>query len=466
MMEGLVTILLVLGGVAWHWWRKGPGVAASSPWRIAAEACKLTGLMETWNSLEGRSGRLRVRFERYAQDENQSGTRIVVDGVLLSPDELTLRRESLGTALGKKLGAREIELGDWTFDSEFYLQGPVVLVRAIFDAETRRLVRSLLVDGGDVEVSGSELRIDIPDSVSHGWSSLLAVYLRSALAVAERLNRPDDIAQRLAANARSDPEAQVRLPNLLTLVRECPPQPVTREVLRAACGDENEEIQLQAGIALGQEGRGFLMEVASREWTDDSYTARAVVALRKNLPRERASAILKHALRTRRVETARACLAALGHHGDAEAVEALAKVMVVERSELAAEAARALGATGQPAAEGPLIKALKGDSAELRVAVVEALGRVGTVEAVLPLKGAEGRYPDDRDLRRAARQAIAAIQSRLTGASPGQLSLAEGEAGQLSLAKEDEKGRLSLDHGDAATSDACKAGRLSVKEEE
>jgi hypothetical protein len=62
---------------------------------------------------------------------------------------------------------------------------------------------------------------------------------------------------------------------------------------------------------------------------------------------------------------------------------------------------------------------------------------------VLPLKEIETQYRDDAT-RRAARQAVASIQSRLPGASPGQLSLASADAGALSLA-EDETGRLSLD---------------------
>ena len=60
-----------------------------------------------------------------------------------------------------------------------------------------------------------------------------------------------------------------------------------------------------------------------------------------------------------------------------------------------------------------------------------------------PLKEAAERSWIDLGLRAAARQAIAEIQSRLEGASPGQLSLTEAEAGQLSLAR-DEAGQLSL----------------------
>jgi hypothetical protein len=54
------------------------------------------------------------------------------------------------------------------------------------------------------------------------------------------------------------------------------------------------------------------------------------------------------------------------------------------------------------------------------------------------------RFPFDLGLRRASRQAIAEIQSRLTGATPGQLALADGDAGQLSLAEESVQGRVSM----------------------
>jgi hypothetical protein len=77
-------------------------------------------------------------------------------------------------------------------------------------------------------------------------------------------------------------------------------------------------------------------------------------------------------------------------------------------------------------------------------AIAEALGRVGTAAAVVPLRTMASRYPYDLGLRRASRQAIAEIQSRLTGATPGQLALADGDAGQLSLADEGLEGQVSL----------------------
>jgi hypothetical protein len=47
-------------------------------------------------------------------------------------------------------------------------------------------------------------------------------------------------------------------------------------------------------------------------------------------------------------------------------------------------------------------------------------------------------------LEAAARQTVAQIQSRLTGATPGQLALADGEACQLSLADDGPVGQVSL----------------------
>jgi hypothetical protein len=62
----------------------------------------------------------------------------------------------------------------------------------------------------------------------------------------------------------------------------------------------------------------------------------------------------------------------------------------------------------------------------------------------MPLREASDRRRQS-DFRRAASQAIAAIQGRLQGAAPGQLSLAGAEAGQVSLLAEDDlRGQVSL----------------------
>lgn len=70
------------------------------------------------------------------------------------------------------------------------------------------------------------------------------------VAAAQRLVVPEDIPGRLAQNARTDPLPAVRLANLPTLARECPERPETREALRAACRDPDDEVRLRAAMEL------------------------------------------------------------------------------------------------------------------------------------------------------------------------------------------------------------------------
>jgi HEAT repeat protein len=331
----------------------------------------------------------------------------------------------------KPEGAREVEIGDKAFDRAFYIVGPVRLLSSLFDAETRHLLITLNAET-DFDIAGNELRAEMFDSQ-------IPLLLPLLVDVAQRFSQPFDAAERLAANAQRDPDAAVRLQNLLLLARENPGEPLTVELLRTACSDPSPLIRLRAAKELHAEGHGVLLELAESA-EDDALSAQAVASLDRALPVERALAILGVALRRRRLETARACLEVLGRCGTAGAVEELKKVLTREHGGLAVAAAQALGVAGSPEAEPSLIAALGRKPEELPVAAAQALGRVGSAAAVLPLKEAAERSPE---LRRATRQAIAEIQARLQGASPGQLSLAGSEVGQLSMAQA-EAGQVSL----------------------
>jgi molecular chaperone DnaK (HSP70) len=80
--------------------------------------------------------------------------------------------------------------------------------------------------------------------------------------------------------------------------------------------------------------------------------------------------------------------------------------------------------------------------------------RLVALPAICRKQGSTDPLEGDSELLRAFRQAIAEIQVRLPGASPGQLSLVGTEAGRLSLAR-DEPGQLSLA--------ADPAGQLSLQ---
>jgi len=385
------------------------------------------------------------------------------------PAGLTVRPEGVVSAIRGSRGVREVEIGHDAFDAAAWVEGSPTLARAVLDSGNRKALRALL--DGRLERPGHSpfwasgrledgvLEVEVPEvppvarargervggeepgaPVYLGSHEHLGEVLTLAIALARRLATPADVPRRLAENLRSEPVAGVRLQVLTTLVREFPDEPATRAALRAAREDPDAEVRLRAGTALGPEGRDVLLAIAGGEGAPDGTTERAVAALGWNLTSGEAQAILRNALRTRREATARACLRALGHRRGAQVVPTLARVLAVEKPELAAVAAEALGTTGDASAERALLPALGSPHAAVRLAAARALGRVGTTAAVLPLKEAETR---DAEMRRTARQAIAEIQSRLTGAAPGQLSLAGGESGQLSLA-EGEAGRLSL----------------------
>ena len=401
-------------------------------WRKAAASCGLQVVKASiFSEFMARSGRLEVQVKEKEMGGKSKGTGIMVKihgprgfgNVVIRPQELVPR-------------GREIEVGDPSFDTAFFIKGPAQLTLALLDIEMRRLLLDVSSQCR-LEISSSELRAEMP---LRKVSKILPLLGK----IGNQLAEPLDIPSRLAENAQRDTSAGVRLQNLRVLLRELRSHPRTDEAIHAAITDPSPETRLSAAKELGNAGRGrdvFLELAESME--DDNVSAEAVSILDQKLPFDRTRAILDQALSRRHTRTARACLEALGRSGANAAIDVLQEVMAQEKGELAAAAAQILGAIGNPVAEPSLILALEREQADLRVAAANALGRVGSVEAVLPLKEATERSWLDREFDRAARQAIAEIQSRLQGASPGQLSLAGAEAGQLSLAQA-ETGQLSL----------------------
>ncbi len=349
---------------------------------------------------------------------------------------------------------REIEIGDGFFDDKFFIAGPPRLVLALLDAKTRRLLVNLK-ENSSMSIAAGKLGVIV------SGDEKLADTLSLLLDIQKRFAPPMDVLQRLAKNATRDPVPGVRLQNLLLLTRELSWSPVTEDALRKACSDPSLEIRLRAASQLGEDGRGVLLQLAEN-LEDDNVSAEALLILERELPFDRVNAILGLALRRRRLRSALVCLSALGHRGAADGAGLLAKVLEREDGDLALAAAKALGQIGNPAAEPSLIQALQREDKDIRVAAAEALGRAGSAAAVLPLKEAAERSRLDLDLRRATRQAIAEIQSRVEGGSAGQLSLTGADAGQA------EAGQLSLAQGDAGQLSLASdpAGQVSLGEEE
>ncbi|HEX5717290.1 MAG TPA: HEAT repeat domain-containing protein, partial [Thermoanaerobaculia bacterium] len=421
-------------------------------WKDVVEGC---GLQVTESTaalspqLTARAGQVEVRIA-VAFGTGGQGTRIVVKAPVAQDfEKVRIHPQSIPYQSIPQV--EEVQVADLDFHSTFCVEGPRPQVFALLDAATRQRLRRVNA-AGRVEISPGQILAVVSGAVS------VSDVLSSLLAIRERLGAPIDVRQSLVENVKRDPDSRVRLANLLLLLREFPGDPVTAEALRAACSDRLPEIRLRAAKMLGEaERREALLELA-HNLEEDAWSAEAVSALNRELPVERAKAILDRAWTTGRFQTALACVEVLGRSG-AAAVEPLADVLALHYAELATAAVRALEATGSPDAEPSLIQALQHHKADVRVATANALRRAGSAAAVLPLKEASERFPLDLELRRATRQAIAEIQSRVEGASPGQLSLAATEAGQLSLAN-DPAGQLSIsdDNPGAAPGTASSPG--------
>jgi HEAT repeat protein len=443
---GALALLITAGVVGF---RRATFRLLTEPWYRAARAGQLTDVrvgedFGPW--LRGKADRLSVELKPYT-NTHEHGTRIVIGGLRYWPGDFSLRSEEQLGAL-EKISHKELVIGDPGFDKIAFVQGTPELVHAVLDFKTRALLAGLLQGRYrqcQALLCNQELRIDVAEDprfehATHRVTELLPAMIE----IAKRLVRPADIAGRLAHNAQKDPLPAVRLANLqLLLVKHDKKTPIADKVLRAALDDPDEEVRLSAAAALDEDGRPTLLKVAF-ETTDDGRAARAVQLLGESLPASKAQELLEQSLRGRRVRTMLNCIATLGRMRRKEALDLLRRIVETEPEELAVAAARALGMLVDPACEAPLVSALGRDARRLVVAAAESLGKAGSVSAVAALQEAAGRHWPDGDVRRATRQAIAEIQSRLTGASPGQLSLASVEAGQVSLAEgEESRGRLS-----------------------
>ncbi len=409
-------------------------------WREAASREGLTDVVVRNDffvpSLRGRAGALTVTLMRTPNDRRGTGTHIVVGGLGQLGGWLSLRCEEAVTALERRLGGRrEILVGDPGFDDGFFIEGDLPLALAVLGAVTRERLAKLTWayftserewGGLRVSLTDGELQVQVAVRQLPPRGNLLSEVLTASLEIARTLVAPLEIPRRIADNFRGEPEAEVRLQQVLALACESPQDPVTRETLLLACRDVAQEVRLQAGLALGREGEGTLRALVSGVDVQDSVAARAIEALGGRLA-DQLEESLRIALTAGRGKTACACLTVMGKRARPED-----EPLMLE----------ALRVSGDPEVVG---------------AAVLALGRAGTVAAVPPLLEASESRPE---LRSAARQAIAEIQSRIPGAGPGHLSLAGGEAGALSLAAS-QPGQLSLTDAPPQQPDAAMAAEPS-----
>ena len=250
--------------------------------RVCRDAALTAGLIEVALRskrgtlyVEGRHGSLRVYLSSfYNWHARRTATRIAIEG--------------LTTRLGLRISPpfvdggwrQDIQLGDQAFDAELHVTGEALVATALLDARTRDLVRGLfaqrVVALRDDVIDEKGLRLEqgvlTSERILGDQPEWIASHLRDLLMLADRLPESSDPAPRLLANLREDRNPAVRRRNLLMLLEHADRE-VAQSGLRIALEDADEDVRLEAAVALGPEGRPALLAIASAEVPLDANAA-------------------------------------------------------------------------------------------------------------------------------------------------------------------------------------------------
>jgi hypothetical protein len=356
-------------------------------------------------------------------------------------------------------GHDDIATADLTFDEMFEVRGHEPTARAVLTSDMRSALTTLARSGVVGVARGgvvyeilepppfSETRMPSqPGQDLEPMNATVAIVtlVRDVLAAAACLPRVDDLCGALAESVRSDPLPSVRERCLATVVAVDPWNPQTVAVIETGLADPSDAVRVVAAAVAGERGLPVLREIAMREDGEERLVARAVTALGRHLTFDEALAFLDCAHKRKWPALAAAAIEWLGRTDDARACRCLEAVVFGVDANMAIMAAKALGVAGSSVAEEVLIRALLAWEPDLRCAAVRALADTGHLASLAPLRALMEKSTTSPELASLARQAITAIGSRIPGASPGQISLAEGEGGRVSLGSETDAGRISI----------------------
>jgi HEAT repeat protein len=458
--SAVVAAILVVAAV-----RRGLGASRAGPRSTWLEAFRLADVSPlpdqgSKNRLAGTRGSLTVTIEGGGEAVELSAAGLA-HGVQCAP------RNRFGDDVALEPGAG---VGDPDFEAVAVVRGDESVIRALLDHETRRALGMLLSGqlrfetGAGTEmlsvvaqVRDAGLRVRVPRDARDLFAKVKhpeipPPALRPIVELAERLVGPQDLAGRIADNTASEPIPAVRIANLRHLASQFPHDSATRPALARALADPADEVRLEAARALGAEGVRTLLRIAVGRASRDAPAAEAIALLGSRFEPGHARWALRRAIAAGRHRVVSACLERLVGKDDERSVSSVAAALRSQDDAVARAASNALGRAGGPGFEDAMIAALEHRLVDVQVAAVSTLGRIGSARAVAPLGDWANRHALDRWVRGDARQAIAQIQSRLPGASPGQLSIAGAEAGQVSLVEEDKRGQVSLQESEKSGS--------------
>lgn len=427
-LVGVVLILVAVGGLGWvsRWAERNLQQSREEFYRALGSALGLHPTNAPRRGanvpvLEGTIDGFPVTVVQGLQDKRAVLRVSVTDGddaAASIPFGLRLRREE-GLGFLESVLSEDHTVGDDDFDAAVRVGGEPPRFMALLDARTREAVLTALTGGNPPQVQEGVVVKEEP--LAGLEAPAFEAHVRELVRLAKLLMlRESWIPRRLAANAAADPVVEVRRRCLKLLADQFPDAPETGPALRAALDDEAAVIALQAALAL--EGAADFERIKRLVLEPEVQQVAGKIPLfslvEERYPREQVLGFVH-------------------------------EVLLRPVGPLHAAALRFLGRKGSAADEPrvlELLDALDTAPEEVRLAAAGALGDIGTVAAVGPLRAVAGRFPLHFDLRRAAGEAIAKIQSRLPGAGAGQVALHAGAdaTGQVSLADPPAAGRGRL----------------------
>lgn len=360
--------------------------------------------VEAAGELAGLEARLRVQ-------PVEGGQRLLVKITGLTP------RLRLSTG-DEPLEGEPVLVGDEGFDPRLYLSGDRAEALARFDAPARallpdpELVRFKVEDG--VLRAGVLLHPAEPEAVRAALLALagLAERLRE-----HRFQSPSERETALLVVARDDPSPEVRVRALEALLSSARDPVIRDQALALAQVLDDPRLALAVMRTVGGVKDPALLAALIRD---------------PSLPRRIRLEALSVFPASGAVEQAPSLIAALRDEDALIRSAALRHLARIPPS--------------SPALEPALLGLLNSTEAEEQEAVIRALGTAGGPQSVLPLKALAGELLGVGRRARLAREALRRVQARLVDAGAGALSVAEGEGGALSLARE--SGGLSLEESE------------------
>jgi hypothetical protein len=346
---------------------------------------------------------------------------------------------------------RDIPVGDESIDEAAHVRGDEAVAFALLTRENRDMLLDFVRKGGLIERGVVCLPV-----LEDGSYRNLRLAISEVLSVTRRVLLPRiDIPQRLADNAAGEDTLHFRLRSLELLQEVFGTEEIAKKASVQALSDRRSAMRYRAAVFL----RDFdmLAKISSIESEPVDIRIQAIEFLIENAPPSKVMPHLEKLLESLAPDVRIAAIAGLGELRHRPASEKLCRLAKTADTETATALAIALGKIGDSTAEPTLLDLLDQEDDELQTAAVEALGHAGTTAAVEPLLELTGSFLNS-DLKRAAREAIARIQSRLGDVEAGRLTLAEltEQAGALSFPGEGGELSLSTDEGERETDDSEK----------